>query len=194
MTAQTLLGFWQNLASVKICRRLIFVQLAITEAWHTGSPPWKNGAPVKRNGARQKMEPPVKKWSPSNLCTLEDASARKENGFLRWGLKSTIDFTNRFLGLCDITCRIEYELTPSHFVLEELDHVVIGARPWHLEKYCLSKKRILFFLTSPKSSSSSDSVMRTPTLSKAPRRSFLSIVPSWKTELTTRKKNLQRTL
>ena len=32
--------------------------------------------------------------------------------------------------------------------------------------------------TSPSSSSSSDSVMRTPTLSKAPRRSFLSIVPS----------------
>ena len=33
-------------------------------------------------------------------------------------------------------------------------------------------------LTSPNSSSSSDSVIRTPTLSKAPRRSFLSIVPS----------------
>ena len=32
--------------------------------------------------------------------------------------------------------------------------------------------------TSPNSSSSSDSVISTPTLSKAPRRSFLSIVPS----------------
>merc|ERR1712118_100819 len=50
----------------------------------------------------------------------------------------------------------------GHLLLEHLDHVVVGAGA----------------PTSPSRLSSSDSDMSTPTLSKAPRRSFLSRVPS----------------
>merc|ERR1711915_988513 len=50
----------------------------------------------------------------------------------------------------------------SHLFLEHLDHVVVGACTSDL-----TKKTIKFSLS-----------LRTPTLSKAPRRSFLSIVPS----------------